>query len=247
MRRIAAMAILVAGLLPATAAGGQPRDSDGHKILPTGCDRHGADVRFNGHRNRKRIAIGFDDGPAPDTGAFVRELKKLKIHATFFEIGEQVSGNADVMKKILRTGNEIGNHSYHHVPNAGYDEIHDTQRAIEHATGFTPCTFRPPDGVFNSGTVSAASGLGMTTVLWDVDPRDWSTPGTGAIKANVVGHAKPGSIVVMHDGGGPRGQTLAALPGIVASLKHRGYEFVTVSELLGNEMVYPEPEAPASP
>jgi len=81
-------------------------------------------------------------------------------------------------------------------------------------------------------------------VIWDVDPRDWATPGAEAIKANVVSHAKPGSIVVMHDGGGARGQTLDALPGIVAALRHRGYEFVTVSRMLGNTMVYPEQQPP---
>jgi peptidoglycan-N-acetylglucosamine deacetylase len=233
----------------ATAAfGGGAALAKDHRSLPTGCKSHGPSVRYNGHRNRKRIAIGFDDGPAADTGAFVRELKRLKIHATFFEIGEQVEGNSEVMKKILATGNEIGNHSFHHVSNAGYSEIRATQHAIEHATGFTPCTFRPPNGVFNGGTVSAASKLGLTTVVWDIDPRDWSTPGVGAIKGNVVGNAKPGSIVVMHDGGGPRSQTLAALPGIVAALRHRGYEFVTVSELLGNEMTYSAaPQEPAQP
>jgi peptidoglycan/xylan/chitin deacetylase (PgdA/CDA1 family) len=84
-------------------------------------------------------------------------------------------------------------------------------------------------------------------VVWNVDPRDWATPGTDAIKGNVVGNVKPGSIVVMHDGGGPRGQTLAALPGIVAALRHRGYEFVTVSELLGNKMIYPGSQPQPSP
>jgi peptidoglycan/xylan/chitin deacetylase (PgdA/CDA1 family) len=243
--------LLIAGVclaLSGVGVAGASTSSPSQGTLPIGCKRHGPPVRYNGHRDRKRVAIGFDDGPAADTGAFVRELKHLKIHATFFEIGEQVPGNSSVMKKILATGNEIGNHSMHHVPNAGYSEIHDTQRAIKNATGFTPCVFRPPDGVFNSATVDAASSLGLTTVVWDVDPRDWSTPGTEAIKGNVVGNVKPGSIVVMHDGGGPRGQTLAALPGIVAALRHRGYEFVTVSELLGNKMIYPgPPPAPPTP
>jgi peptidoglycan/xylan/chitin deacetylase (PgdA/CDA1 family) len=247
MRRLLTAGVVLAlsgvGVTGAIASDTQ-HDANTQRTLPTGCDRHGPWVRYNGHRNRKRVAIGFDDGPAADTGAFVRELEHLKIHATFFEIGEQVRGNAKVMRKILATGNEIGNHTTHHVPDPGYSEIHETQHLIEHATGFRPCTFRPPDGVYNAGTVHAACSLGLTTVLWDVDPRDWSTPGTGAIKGNVVGNVRPGSIVVMHDGGGPRGQTLAALPGIVAALRHRGYQFVTVSELLGNEMIYPEPEGP---
>ena len=246
MRRLLIAGVVLALSGVGVAQGAGPGDTQ-NKPLPTGCERHGPSVRYNGHRNRKRVAIGFDDGPAADTGDFVRELKHLKIHATFFEIGEQVPGNANVMKKILATGNEIGNHTMHHIPNAGYSEIHDTQRAIKNATGFTPCVFRPPDGVFNGGTVAAARSLDLTTVVWDVDPRDWSTPGTDAIKGNVVGNVKPGSIVVMHDGGGPRSQTLAALPGIVAALRHRGYAFVTVSELLGNKMIYPVPPSPAAP
>jgi peptidoglycan/xylan/chitin deacetylase (PgdA/CDA1 family) len=245
MRRLLIAGIVLA--LSGVGVAGASASKSGHdsrQVLPTGCTRHGPDVRYNGHRNRKRVAIGFDDGPAADTGDFVRELKHLKIHATFFEIGEQVAGNSEVMKKILATGNEIGNHTTHHVPNPGYSEIHETQHLIEHATGFRPCTFRPPDGVFNAGTVDAARSLGLTTVIWDVDPRDWATPGAEAIKANVVANVKPGSIVVMHDGGGPRGETLAALPGIVAALRHRGYELVTVSELLGNKMIYPAPPGP---
>jgi peptidoglycan/xylan/chitin deacetylase (PgdA/CDA1 family) len=240
MRRllIAGVCLALSGVGAAQAAS---TSTSPNKVLPTGCKRHGPDVRFNGHRNRKRIAIGFDDGPAADTGEFVHELRHLNIHATFFEIGEQVPGNATVMKKILAAGDEIGNHTQHHVPNPGYSEIRDAQREIKDATGFTPCVFRPPDGVFNGATVSAARSLDLTTVVWDVDPRDWATPGTEAIKGNVVANVKPGSIVVMHDGGGPRGETLAALPGIVAALRHHGYEFVTVSELLGNKMIYPVP------
>lgn len=216
--------------------------------LPTGCERHGPSLSFNGPRGSKRIAIGFDDGPAADTPGFLRALQKLGAHATFFEIGEQVPGNGKLLKRILATGNEIGNHTTHHgaYPSAG--DMRQTQNLIERASGFTPCVFRPPYGSFNSGTVAAASHLDMTTVIWDVDPRDWSTPGTGAIRANVVGHAHPGAIVVMHDGGGPRSETLAALPGIVRTLKKRGYSFVTISELLGNKMIYPgENPVPAPP
>jgi peptidoglycan/xylan/chitin deacetylase (PgdA/CDA1 family) len=236
MRRllIAGVVLALSGVGVAEAAS---TDNPG-KTLPTGCKRRGPPVRYNGHRNRKRVAIGFDDGPAADAAYFVHELRRLNIHATFFEIGEQVAGNAGVMKKILASGNEIGNHTTHHSADPGYSDLRETQRLIEHATGFTPCVMRPPDGIFNSATVRAAQELDMTTVVWDVDPRDWATPGTEAIKDNVVSHAEPGSIVVMHDGGGPRGETLDALPGIVAALRHRGYEFVTVSELLGNKVTY---------
>ena len=73
----------------------------------------------------------------------------------------------------------------------------------------------------------------MSTVIWDVDPKDWSQPGSGAIYSRVVAGAHPGAIIVMHDGGGPRGQTVAALPRIIAELQSRGYDLVTVTKLLG--------------
>jgi peptidoglycan-N-acetylglucosamine deacetylase len=75
-------------------------------------------------------------------------------------------------------------------------------------------------------------------VTWDVDPTDWSTPGSEAIYSRVVGAVQPGSIVLMHDGGGPRGETLAALPRIIETLRGRGYRFATVTELLGHRMIY---------
>jgi peptidoglycan/xylan/chitin deacetylase (PgdA/CDA1 family) len=78
----------------------------------------------------------------------------------------------------------------------------------------------------------------MTTVIWDVDPTDWSTPGTGVIYSRVVGSTRPGSIVLMHDGGGNRSQTVAALPHIISTLRGRGYSFVTVTKLLHNRIIW---------
>ena len=92
----------------------------------------------------------------------------------------------------------------------------------------------------DSSVVSAAARNGMSTVLWDVDTRDWRLPGAGAIYNRVVGGAHPGAIVVMHDGGGNRAQTLAALPHIVSTLTARGYKLVTVTRLLGERFVVQE-------
>jgi peptidoglycan/xylan/chitin deacetylase (PgdA/CDA1 family) len=86
--------------------------------------------------------------------------------------------------------------------------------------------------------IATAGSLGMKTITWDVDPQDWSLPGTSKIYSNIVGNAKPGSIILMHDGGGPRDETLAALPQIIDTLRARGYAFETVSDLLGDRMLY---------
>jgi peptidoglycan/xylan/chitin deacetylase (PgdA/CDA1 family) len=80
----------------------------------------------------------------------------------------------------------------------------------------------------------------MVTVNWEVDPRDWANPGASAIASNVIQNARNGSIVVMHDGGGNRSETVAALPAILSHFRHRGYKFVTVAELLGHEFIYPK-------
>jgi peptidoglycan/xylan/chitin deacetylase (PgdA/CDA1 family) len=98
--------------------------------------------------------------------------------------------------------------------------------------------FRPPYGAYGAGVVAAGRRLGLATVLWNVDPRDWALPGTGTIVGRVLAQVRRGSIVLSHDGGGPRGQTLAAYPAIIEALKARGYRFRTVPQLLGFRTVY---------
>jgi peptidoglycan/xylan/chitin deacetylase (PgdA/CDA1 family) len=147
-------------------------------------------------------------------------------------------GREATMRQILAEGNEIGDHTMNHVEYPGYSQIAGDAARIEEYTHFKPCLFRPPGGAVNSSVVATAGGLGMRTITWDVDPRDWSTPGTGAIYSNIVANAQPGSIILMHDGGGPRGETLAALPQVIDTLRARGYRFETVTELLGYRLLY---------
>lgn len=225
---------------PRPRAGGKP-------ILPTGCTHGGAPFVTHGPEGRKRIAIGFDDGPSDYTPRVLRILRRFDSHATFFEVGQETAGRAATMKQILAQGNEIGNHSMHHEPYPPSGSLHRTDRLIRNATGFRPCDFRPPGGAVNSGLISRAHAQGMVTVNWNVDPRDWATPGVGAIASNVIHNARNGSIVVMHDGGGNRSQTVAALPAILSHFRHRGYQFVTVAELLGHQFIYPKPPAPPTP
>ncbi len=210
-------------------------------VQPVGCVDSGSTPRFNGSRGRKRVALTFDDGPSPYTPKVLKVLEHKHARATFFEIGAQVPGRTSASRAVIESGNEIGNHSLHHESHPGSASMAETSRRIERATGFEPCLFRPPGGAFNSRVVSDAHGLGMTTIVWDVDPADWSTPGTDAIYGRVVSHARPGSIVVMHDGGGNRSQTVAALPRIINTLRGRGYRFVTVSKLLGQRTIWGSP------
>ena len=239
---VASMSVVVASGAHAGArqpASGRARNDGATPVTPVGCTHGGRSFVTNGPRGRKRIAIGFDDGPSDYTPEVLRVLRRFDSHATFFEIGQETAGRAEIMKKILRQGNEIGNHTLHHEADASTASLRETNRLIRRATGFRPCDFRPPDGAVNSGLVSRAHALHMTTVNWDVDPRDWATPGTSAIASNVIDNAHNGSIVVMHDGGGNRSETVAALPAILGHFRARGFKFVTVAEILGHQFIYP--------
>jgi peptidoglycan/xylan/chitin deacetylase (PgdA/CDA1 family) len=206
--------------------------------LPTGCTRGGPQFRTHGLMSKRRIAIGFDDGPSDYTPKVLRVLRQFGAHATFFEIGQETSGRSEVMRRVLAQGNEIGNHTLHHETNPSSQSLAETNRLIRNATGFRPCDFRPPDGKVNPGLVERAKGERLMTIDWDVDPRDWADPGVDAITSDVIHHARSGSIVVMHDGGGNRSETIEALPKVLSYFGHRGYQFVTVAELLGHHFTY---------
>ena len=198
-----------------------------------GCSVASPSVIRSGSSRGRRIALTFDDGPSPYTPRILRILDRAGAKATFYVVGSEVPGDTSVLRRVLAHGHELANHSLNHELTPSSASMRATSDRIRAATGFTPCTFRPPYGEYNSGTVAAARANGMSTVIWDVDPRDWTQPGSGAIYSRVVGGAHPGAIVVMHDGGGPRGQTVAALPRIIAELESRGYDLVTVTKLLG--------------
>lgn len=210
---------------------------------PTGCTPAGPAYVTNGSRSRHVVALTFDDGPSSYTSAVLDVLKREQVHATFFLIGQQVAGGASLARRMLAEGHMIGDHTWSHANVSGggafaSGQISSTASAIQRATGFRPCLFRAPYGAVSSSLIGVAHGLGMTTVEWDVDPRDWALPGSGAIYSRIVGSTHNGSIVLMHDGGGPRSQTLAALPDIIRTLKARGYGFVTVAELTGASLRY---------
>jgi peptidoglycan/xylan/chitin deacetylase (PgdA/CDA1 family) len=207
-----------------------------------GCRSRGSSAYFHGPHARE-VAIGFDDGPAAATPAFVSMLERARARATFFMIGSQVNaGERSLLLRELRDGDVLGDHSYSHpdLTRTGgvREQLLRTLGVIRSVSGYTPCVFRPPYGAVNSSVVQSARSLGLATVLWNVDPTDWAQPGTGAIVQRVLAQVQPGSIIISHDGGGPRGQTLAAYPQIIAALHSRGYRIVTIPELLGFHSVY---------
>lgn len=207
---------------------------------PVGCTVPGASYVTHGPRNRKVVALTFDDGPAPLTGPILDVLRRERAPATFFLIGQQVAGGSALVKRMLAEGHMVAGHSWNHanLSSGGLlasGQISSTATAIQRATGFRPCLFRAPYGAVSGALIGTARGLGETTIQWDVDTNDWQLPGAGTIAARAL-RATSGSIVLMHDGGGPRAQTLAALPGIIRGLRARGYGFVTVTELLRAQM-----------
>jgi len=207
-------------------------------VRAVGCTGGSAGLDSNGPRGRNVLALTFDDGPSEYTPDFLQVLREKHVPATFFEIGEEMSRYPAVMRQILREGDEIGNHTMHHAEFPSYGEIAPATTLAESITHFRPCLFRPPGGAVDSSVIGAAAEDGLRTITWDVDPADWSTPGTSAIYSRVVNTAQAGSIILMHDGGGPRDETLAALPRIIDTLRARGYDFATVTSLLGQRMIY---------
>ncbi len=208
----------------------------------TGCRSRGTVAYTHGPALRE-VAIGFDDGPAPDTAAFVTMLERSHAQATFFMIGEQVSASYKrTLLRELRNGDVLGDHTFTHpdlvTSGDARAQLQRTIAAIRSLTGYTPCVFRPPYGDYDQAVIQTARSLGLATVLWNVDPSDYTQPGTSAIVQRVLAGVRPGAIVISHDGGGPRAQTLAAYPTIIAALRARGYRIVTIPQLLGFRPTY---------
>jgi peptidoglycan/xylan/chitin deacetylase (PgdA/CDA1 family) len=203
-----------------------------------GCTGGTSGLDTNGPRDRNAVALTFDDGPSEYTAGFLQVLREKHVPGTFFEIGQEMAGRESTMRQILLEGNEIGNHTMHHTEFPGYADIAPVTTLIESITHFRPCLLRPPGGAVDSSVIAAAAENGLRTITWDVDPADWTTPGSAAVYSRVVGAAQAGSIILMHDGGGDRRGTLAALPAIIDTLRARGYGFATVTGLLGQRMIY---------
>ena len=174
------------------------------------------------------VYLTFDDGPSEYTLQVKALLDQYGMKATFFMIGQQVAQRRDVVRRLAADGFAIGDHTWDHTDLSKastqrfLSEVDVTRSAIRQVTGRTTTCLRPPYGATNSSTRALAQRDGFKIVLWDVDPQDWARPGVDAIVTNVLDHTRAGSVVLMHDGGGERSQTLAALRRILPTLRSRG-------------------------
>jgi polysaccharide deacetylase family sporulation protein PdaB len=190
---------------------------------------------------KKVIALTFDDGPSSTyTPQILDVLKQYQAKATFFVVGSRVKDQPDLVKREILEGHELANHTYNHSNFRGLTEeeirkeLRKTKQIIVELTKFSPKLFRPPGGYYNETIINVANQEGYTVVMWSwhQETLDWKQPGVRNIVKKVLSNARNGDIVLFHDYGGDRRQTIEALKQILPELKKRGYKFVTVSELL---------------
>jgi peptidoglycan/xylan/chitin deacetylase (PgdA/CDA1 family) len=184
------------------------------------------------------VALTFDDGPFPgQTERILDTLARYQVKATFFMLGVQLRRYPALAQRVVAEGHSVGSHTYWHdslnleSPARSRREVIGGRRALKNATGVNSRWMRPPYGGMDAAVWRTVRSLKMSVVMWDVDSNDWRRPGTRAIVATVLRDTKPGSVILMHDGGGDRAQTAAALAVIIPRLEKAGYTFVTVDEL----------------
>ncbi|QUW80680.1 glycosyltransferase [Streptomyces mirabilis] len=193
------------------------------------------------------IALTFDDGPDPVwTPRILDVLRRNHVHATFFVVGTQVAAHPELVRRIVAEGHQIGIHTFTHpdlarlAPWQRSLELRETQLAVAGAAGVTTALLRPPFSSENDALDDAdwsvleqADAAGYVTVLSTRDAEDWQRPGVDRIVANATPDGHAGQIVLMHDAGGDRSQTVAALGALVPRLKAQGFKFATVSDAVG--------------
>ena len=188
-------------------------------------------------KNRKVVALTFDDGPNPaTTNQALDTLSKYGIKATFFVLGKNVSGNEEILKRMKADGHVIGNHSWSHpvLSKLSLDDakkqITDTEDALTKVLGSSSKLMRPPYGAI---TDDIRNSLDLSFIMWDVDSLDWKSKNEAAILTEIQREVKNGSIILMHD---IHAETVNTLPKVIDYLKGKGYDFVTVPDLLDSRL-----------
>ncbi len=211
-------------------------------LLSGGLPREYTPIENVYHRvstEEKVIALTFDDGPHPQNTEKVLDLlERYDAKATFFVIGKNLELYRETVKRAVREGHEIGNHTYTHPHLSAmseeelFREIERNERLIEELTEKPTALFRPPEGYCGKAVRDLIKKRGYRAILWDVDTRDWAGTPTHEIIKTVQNTVYPGSILLFHDYGGKQSATLSALAALLPWLKKEGYRLVTVSELL---------------
>lgn len=242
--------VLLAALVLDGYATGAAGGSAGHRGSAPSSGVTDPILRWDGDRLDARalpartVALTFDDGPDPTwTPAVLDVLRRHGARATFFVVGSRVNRHPDLVRRILAEGHEIGAHTFSHAdltaaPGWRRDlETGLTDHAIVGATGRHAALFRPPyssrPADLTAADVAVLRDVDRIAVLADLDPADWRRPGADAIVATATPRGNRGAVVLLHDGGGDRSQTVAALDRLVPSLTARGYRFTTISDGLG--------------
>ncbi len=192
-------------------------------------------AEYNVEEEEKNVALTFDDGPGEYTDRLLDGLKKRNAKATFFLIGRNAKEYPDVVYKMVKNGNLVGNHTYNHVrlnelsEEEALSEINKTNNLITILTGKSVKYIRPPYGHWND---EIENQIDMKEVLWDVDPRDWCILDSESVVKHIEENVKPGDIILLHD---IFETSVDAALEIVDILSEQGYEFVTVDELYGEK------------
>jgi peptidoglycan-N-acetylglucosamine deacetylase len=254
---LAIIVLAIVAIVPKSGSKGPPvltTKSHVAKLSPSAAEQAAAEQRkerkaiesvlaytpaiTSGGATGDEVALTFDDGPGPYTQQLVAELNRLKVKATFFAVGNQEQYFSAGTVDEINSGDVVGDHTETHTmmsslsPHDQYEQLFEQMARIEVLGGTRPRLFRPPYGAFNATTFRELHHLHLLMVLWSVDTADYTVPGTEAIVQRALAGAKPGAIILMHDAGGNRTETIAALPAIVSGLRKRGLHPVTVPRLL---------------
>lgn len=196
--------------------------------------------------DKKRVALTFDDGPSPVwTSKILDELKKSGVKATFFMVGHHVQKYPDIARRVAEEGHTIGNHGYAHsvllyyTPPEIEEEIKYTEHVIRETTGRTTKIFRPPKAWLSKSIKEKIKSMGYDVVLWSLNSKDWVSFNHRDIVRYLAKRVKNGDILLFHDSGnvfttegGNRNQTVKSISLLARTLQEKGFEFVSVEELI---------------
>jgi peptidoglycan-N-acetylglucosamine deacetylase len=185
------------------------------------------------------VALTYDDGPNPEyTNKLINLLDELEVKATFFTIGKEIKAHPQVIKQLVKSGHEVGNHSYSHqkmtwkTPKFIAEEINKTDELLRELGVENEILFRAPFGFKRLTLPYILKQKKRKNILWSLDPKDYQESNPEIIAQRIIQNIKPGTIILLHDGGGDRTATINATEIVINKLQARGYRFLTVSELL---------------